>query len=621
MATTRKRVVRNVVATPPTLGGGGAAVPPSVPASGRQPEKNESAFMRMLVSRLKSHLYKSTVGWMHDTINPLWNISSRQAQMIYDLARSGNFAQLQYLYNEIENCSPVFSVCVTRRCGAISELDWKVVRSDERLTRGADETLVKEQIECVETAIAKIDNLPEAFEFFALSAFRGFSVASIWRGVDGMPQHLECLDHWNVCLDKPGNAWLWNPGAVSIMNPLVTTAGMTAIPPEDSIAIRRKREIDWPAMKIFLRESIGERDWGRFLETYGLPPVILTMPENTAKEDVDAYVEAAASVFEGRTGVVPYGSDVNFASESRGVNPFTEFIDHQMKLYVLLSTGGTLTSLSEAQGIGSGASDVQMDVWKQIVRADKRIISNAINTQLVRQIIESQKDFKGKPVLAEFSLDVEPPMSAREVVEMASQLSSAGYEMDAEEIARLTGFTVRKKVEGGGMGFNGRQPDGGGSSVVVPHTAFQADDDPAKAANAGGDAPRTSRDASAALARAAMPPVAKTRPEPSMAAAEAADAVTPKAEAIGERLVRSLQRDFKGVADEIAKVLSLPEEKRAGAATELLKRVDELVPDDPAMAEVIAEQMQEAFARQLEKQPEGDAPAANRVIPNAEGKC
>ena len=79
-----------------------------------------------------------------------------------------------------------------------------------------------------------------------------------------------------------------------------------------------------------------------------------------------------------------------------------------------------------------------------------------------------------------------------------------------------------------------------------------------------------------------------------------------------------MQTDFKGVADEIAKVLALPEDKRAAAATELLGRIDTLVPDDPAMAEVIAEQMQEEFARQLAKQPEGDAPAANKAIPNAQ---
>ena len=405
-------------------------------------------------------------------------------------------------------------------------------------------------------------------------------------------------------------------------------------------------------MKIFLRESVGERDWGRFLETYGLPPVILTMPDNTNMQDMQAYVEAAASVFEGRSGVVPFGTEVNFASESRGVNPFTEFVDHQMKLFVLMATGGTLTSLSEATGIGSGASETQMDTWKQIVRADVRIVSNAIDRQLCQQIIASQKDFKGKPILAEFKLDTEPQMTAKEIVEMASSLSSAGFEMDAQEISQITGFTVRKKQEGG-MGFNAETTPAAPSSMTDPGVTVEtgktvlkavqtptsgptgeplplnAGDGPTVGPTAAGDRATSPRVASEPGPQASIPPEAETPqeaatpperelpPEPSLAAAEKADAVTPEAEEIGVRLVKSLQTDFKDVADEIAKVLALPEEQRAAGATELLSKIDTLIPDDPAMAEVIAEQMQEAFARQIEKQPEGDAPAANKAIPNS----
>lgn len=678
MATKRKTVATNVAAVPPVLGGvasSTASPMKSVPspragrtvkvgAAGRGVDRRaEASVLRAIAARFKTHYYKDTVGWMHDTLNPLWNISSRQAQMIYDFARSGNYAQLEYLYNEIENCSPVFSVCVTRRTGALSELDWKVVRSDERLNRNADAGLVKEQTEFLETAIAHIDNLPEALEHFALAAFRGFSVASVWRGNDGMPQHLECLDHWNICRDLRNNKWLWNPGAVSFVNPTFSSSGMQVIPAEDSVALVRKRQIDWPAMKIFLREAIGERDWGRFLETYGLPPVIITMPEFTSKEDQDAYVEAAASVFEGRSGVIPHDSEVNFASESRGVNPFTDFVDHQMKLFVLLSTGGTLTSLSEATGIGSGASETQMDTWKQIVRADVRMVSNAINRQLCQRFVSEHKDFKGKPVLVEFRLDTEPRLTAKEAVELASSLSSAGYEMDVAELSQLTGFTLRKKQEGGGMGFNAEtnpppktgtvaNVDGGGATSLVsdPGVTVPADAEVRKAdapipANAGAEPPKTPSAASAPQAaastpstketpqNASTPPIAReiaaagigdppdvpTRPAPSLAAAERADAVTPQAEKIGERLVRSLQKDFKDVADGLARVLALPEDERAGAAAELLAKLDSLVPDDPAMAEVIAEQMQEAFDLQIKRQPEGDAPAANKAIPNAKG--
>lgn len=601
-----------------------AALPPVI---GGTPENRLPAVLRAVSARIRGRLVKDGVGWIHDTINPLWNMTARQAQMIYDFARSGNYAQLTYLYNEIENSSPVFNVCVTRRCSAVAELDWQVVESDQRLERNRDKGLVKEQCEYLETAMARIDNLPEALEHFALAAFRGFALTSVWRGSDGMPSHLECLDQWNCCLDKRNMKWLWNPGAVSFMNPTLGRSGLEEIPADASVAVVRKRQIDWPAMKIFLRESIGERDWGRFLETYGLPPVIITMPEFTSKEDEDAYVEAAAGVFEGRSGVVPNGSEVNFASESRGTNPFTEFIEHQMKLFVLLATGGTLTSLSEAQGIGSGASDAQMDVWKQIVRADVRVISNAINKQLCERMIRGCKDFRGRPVYAEFKLNPEPPMTADQMLELAGKAASAGLEIDIGEIQQVCGFTIRKKQEGG-MGFNSVQTSQ--SSMAAPGVAYVADA-PVPGETSGGCRQRLDGDGE--VARTDAPETAVNAPEtPRVAsvntdgavaravrtnAAEGdGDGVSAKAEAIGERLVRSLQHDYKAVADEIAKILSMPEDRWAGAATTLIGQMDKLVPDDPAMAEVIEEQMREAFSQQMRQEPDGGEPARSRAIPN-----
>ena len=296
-----------------------------------------------------------------------------------------------------------------------------------------------------------------------------------------------------------------------------------------------------------------------------------------------------------------------------------------------------------------------MDTWKQIVRADVRIVSNAIDRQLCQRILREQKDFKGQPILAEFKLDTEPRMTAKEIAELASSFANAGFEMDAEEVSQIAGFKLRKKSEGGGIGFNAETPPGdtpptyGGSSLSDPGVVTQAGEGavvhkadvatekaenaetsapsgqplpqnagngPTVAPSAGAEAAQRPQGEAARIARVVDPPERETRPDPSLAAAEKADEVTPQAEAIGERLVRSLQSDFKGVADEIAKVLALPEDKRAGAATELLSRMDSLVPDDPAMAEIIEEQMREAFQQQMAKQPEGDAPAANKAIPN-----
>lgn len=635
----------------------------------------QSVFIQRIVAEANRRLRKNAVGLINENINPLWNIDERRAQQIYDFARSGNYAQLQYLYNEIEERDPTLLVCVTRRTSAVAELDWRVVRSNERLHRSADKNLVAEQIECIETAMARIDNMPDALEHLALSAFRGFAAVSPERNAQGEVTHLNLIDNWNLCYDKAGRSWWFNPTASAFMMP--TAMGMTGggdgesgvrhglqyIPKEDICVVVRKREIDWPAMQIYLRAAVGERDWGRFLETYGLPPVIITMPEFTSKDEQAAYIQAAEDVFEGRSGVVPFGSEVNYASESRGTNPFMEFIAHQQKLVVMMATGGTLASLAES-GAGTLAGEAQQDEWHRIIRADKRIISNAINKQLCEGIIRSCDDFRGQPVLAEFQLDDTPKPTPKEMLELASTASNAGFEMDAEELSRACGFTLRKKEEGGGFGGGGygepspsvtlpdEKGDEGADGAEMPEMSelpeakpeepVATNDDGGEAAGIADNAPRTPSDGegefkadndASSLQTPYTPNFEAVREEGEKPEAdalnaegeeeEAADAPTEdspsqevgaaEAKSVGQQLVASLQADFKPVADRIAEILAMPEAKRGDAASRLLAEIDALVPDDPAMAEVIAAEMSRAFDRQISRQQLGDKPAENNT--------
>lgn len=584
--------------------------------------------LQRIVAEAQKHFHKSAVGLMNENINPLWNIDERRAQQIFDYARSGNYAWLQYLYNEIEERDPTLLVCVTRRTSALAELDWRVVRANTKLYRNADESLAQEQMKCVEEAVAKIDNLPDALEHLALSAFRGYSMVAPVHAPDGDIKSFDLIDSWNLCYDKAGQSWYFNPSGSAFSLPAniglpnaPVPEQLQYIPPSEVCVVTRNRPIDWPALMIYLRSAVGERDWGRFLETYGLPPVIITMPEFTSKEDEDLYVAAAESVFEGRSGVVPYGSNVNFASEARGTNPFTEFIEHQMKLVVLMATGGTLASLAES-GSGTLAGDAQQDEWLRIIRADKRIVSNALNKQICEQILKSHKDFKGKPVLAEFQLDSDPQPTAKEVADLASTLNSAGFEMDADELSQITGFKIRKKTESGGMGFNADTPAPSPSSVVLPDVRSAAA--PVKPKEGGGVAQNAAEPSSAPSEGADnidTLPSGETLQNAATAASAQATVAAAKANAVARDatsdLAAALQSEFKGVADRLNEVLALPEEERAAAAMRLIGEVDKLVPDDPAMAEVIAEQMQAAFEQQILKQPTGDAPAANKAIPNS----
>lgn len=536
---------------------------------------------------------KSEQALMNETYNPLWNMSGKEAQLIFDYARSGNYAQLQYLYNETERRDPTLLTCVTRRGAAISELDWKVVRSDERLNRGADGILAQEQIECLETEMARIENLPDAMEHLGLFAFRGYShVSPIYR-YDGSVERLDLLDSWNFCFDRAQRSWLWNPDATSFTMPRDGSGMLEAIPPEELVSVTGTTAIDWPGLFIFLRTAIGERDWGRFIETYGLPPVIITMPEFASEQDQEKYVEAAQGVFEGKSGVVPAGSQVNYGSESRGTEPFSAFLEHQQKLMVLMATGGTLTSLAES-GSGTLAGNAQADVWRQIVRRDVRRISNAVDRQLCRRILERR--FPGRPKLAEFRLDTTPKPTADEMLDLAGKAASAGFEMDEKELTQATGWTIRRKPDATGDGFGGSL---GGEDVGA--ATASAEGMPV----ADGVSVARSPDAAAAAAKTPQDGDGGKGGMDALPVASNAAGGEKAGDGAKERLVRSLRQDFRGVADELEKVLALPEGERKAAAQGLLLRLDALVPGDPAMAEVIAEQMEAAFGAQLRRDTAG----------------
>jgi phage gp29-like protein len=384
--------------------------------------------------------------WL-ERMNPLRGLSIQHAMQIYDSARAGSYALLHLVYSEIEKTDPVLLTCVERRAAALAGLGWKA----DTVT-GADAVLAKEQSAAIGELVAGIENFEEALEHLDEGFFRGFAHAEPVFGMDGTVRRLSLPDSWNFCRDGRTGAWWWNPEALSAEP---GTNGMTEIPPGRLVTVCRPRAIDYPAMSIYLRCALAERDWGRFVERYGLPPAILTAPANTTKEQETKLASAAGDIADGRSGVVPNGTAINFATEARGTDPFTAFITHQEKLVVLLATGGTLTSLAEA-GSGTLAGNAQMDVWRQIVSRDAAIIGAALDRTLVRPYLRAR--FPGRPVAASFALDADRRRSAEEEFEVAAKARTGGYRIRKDELEKRTGYSLEEEESAPGPGS--MLPDG-----------------------------------------------------------------------------------------------------------------------------------------------------------------
>lgn len=477
--------------------------------------------------------------WIERT-NPLRGLSIREAQMIFDAARGGDTQRLHWIFQEIECANATLMTCVERRTSALAGLPWSAV-----VRASADPALASEQKDAIERLISGIDNFDEAVEHLDLAFFRGFAYAQPLFEADGSVRRIELLPSW---------CFLTHDGRL-YFNPVCDGYGSNCIEVTREarlIGILRNRAVDYPALSVHIREAVGERDWGRFLERIALPKPAVTMAPAATEQDKALYVEAAERVEDGLVSVWPNGSALtDFMGGSRGQDPFSAFIRHQEERIVRMATGGTLGSIAEA-GSGTLAGGAQADVWREIVGRDAVIVGSAIMRALVRPYLEHA--FPGKPIAAEFAFDAEKRLSAKECAEVAATLKTAGWRVDRSELEEATGFSLEE----------------------VP-------DAPAQNPFGG------------AFARRNLDTSLKTPFKPVEKRA-AASSRTTNAEN-GEGLEGAFLSAFSNDASEAAKrVRELMADPTPEAARQLMADLPDLIPDDPALAAVLAEEMAKSFA-------------------------
>ena len=521
----------------------------------------------------------ATIAWLERS-NPLRGLSIAAANGIFDAARNGDTQRLHWMYQEIECQNPVLSMAVTRRSGAAANFIWRV---SERAAM--DGTLSAEQKDAAERFLGDIDNLTDLFEHLDLALFRGFAHAQpIWEGhggpsrtIQGGPsrttpkvRHIELIDSWKF-LKKDGE-WLFNPACDGFSSNCVSCKNARLV------TVERRRPVDVPALAIHLRQAVGTRDWGRFIERYALPKPAVVMSPNATEKDRDGYLDAASALENGQVTVWPSGASLmDFAGSSRGVDPFTNFIQHQEKTILMLATGGTLGSMAES-GAGTLAGNAQKDVWEQIVARDAGVIAQAVMRSLVRPFIEEA--FPGRPCAVDFDFDLTQKPTPKEIFETAAAARNAGYRIAKEDLEEATGYTL-EEVESGGVGSYELGVPGSGFVGAFPPRNPQLGTRNAQLPNGMPFKTRENvfKNASSVLNAEGHPP----SPPPSQIAKNRPSA---------RSALEALSKDSSEVAQEISELMADPSPEAARA---LLDKLPSLLPEDPALAAVIAEAMAEAY--------------------------
>jgi phage gp29-like protein len=232
--------------------------------------------------------------------------------------------------------------------------------------------------------------------------------------------------------------WYWNPEATVTNWRSLPAANRLA--PEDFIIRQVARHIDRPGLIKQIRKNLGEKDWSGFLEIYGIPTPIIIMPTGAKDSDKNLYEGACSAIAQGRPVALPAGSDARYPGEVRGNAPFKEYLDWCDGQLVLIGTGGLLSMLSMATGIGSGASETHDAAFQSIAKAEAFRISELFQRQLDKPFLA--EEFPGKPILAYFEIAAQESTDPGTILDHAVKAKNAGFVMDAAEISEQTGYKL-----------------------------------------------------------------------------------------------------------------------------------------------------------------------------------
>lgn len=210
-----------------------------------------------------------------------------------------------------------------------------------------------------------------ALRHLGMASFRGRACVKPFFHDDDLI--LKPLENWNIL--ERNNKLYWNPD----IQLGAQFDQMTELPENEVCWVKNDLAIDIPGIQIYLRQLVGEEQWARAVEKYGVAQILITAPEGTTDSGLPVWGERASRIFEGGSGVLPFGAKVDAMTDARGQDPFSAYIQHQMEMIAILAVGGALGTVGGSTGLGSDLAARQDEQFQSLINQDCKKISNAIS--------------------------------------------------------------------------------------------------------------------------------------------------------------------------------------------------------------------------------------------------
>lgn len=372
--------------------------------------------------------------WL-DYCHPLDFISIDLIRRAQNDALRGAYAQLQWIWEQMEPADPVLATCVERRLGALVRIPWNIVKKDG--LNDAEDAIAEAQVRTLTDFAHALENLDEVIPALAQASFRHFRRVQLLETEYG-DLRLNVTDNWNWCRDGYCGGWQWNPAATFGL----CRGERLPVPPESIITRLCPRPIDQPAMMLCLDRKNAKAQWLVFNGRYGTPPLFAILPEGIDEQTRADYIAFANQCVSNAAGVLPAGSDVKaVAPGSTGPDTFRGILDLSTQELVLRATGGLMTMLTApGAGTNTDTGSAHQDAFNDLAEREAEEIAAVLNAGLFAPILDQWHP--GQPHLAGFVMRRPDSDNASGAVANITALAAAGYRPQAGQVSELTGLEV-----------------------------------------------------------------------------------------------------------------------------------------------------------------------------------
>lgn len=372
--------------------------------------------------------------WL-DYTTPLDFLSVDLVRRAHNECTRGAWAQIQWIWEQLEPADAILATCVERRLGALKAIPWDIVKKDG--LSDAEDLLAEAQMRTLQDFANAIENLDEAIIGLAQASFRHYRHIQLLETEEG-GLRLNVTNNWNWARDGYAGEWQWNPAA---------TYGLTKgvplpVNPESIISRICPRPIDHPAMMLCLDRRNAKAQWLVFNNRYGVPPAFAIMPAGVDEAMRKEYIKFAMQCVSNAAGVLPAGSDVRTVTPgSTGPDTFSRLLEVSNQELVLRATGGLLTMLTApGAGTNTATGSAHQSAFDELAANEAEQIANLLQERLFAPVLDQWHP--GQPHLVEFVMRRPDSDNAAASVQNIATLAASGYRTPDEQVAELTGLNV-----------------------------------------------------------------------------------------------------------------------------------------------------------------------------------